>query len=58
MSADDEMRSLLAVRARAAALVARIDRRMPAAALRFSDARGYRVPLRPEQIKRELEGRG
>jgi len=55
MKAETELKRLLPQRERLMAQLAQVDRRIGAAALTFSKSRGYMFPLRPEQIKRELE---
>jgi hypothetical protein len=45
----------MAERERVAARLASLDRDISAACRAWSDDRGYRVPLRPEQVRRALE---
>ncbi len=55
MSAAADVRRLLPAVERAEARARQLRQRLTDAAARFSYERGYRVPLRPEQLKRELE---
>lgn len=45
---------LIAEREAQARLLADLDARIAEACRRYSYARGYRVPLRPEQVRREV----
>lgn len=54
MTAAAELRRILPALEKAKARTAELENRMRAASLRYADEQGYRVPLRPEQIKREL----
>ena len=58
MNPASELRRDLPALERAEARVRELRQRIAEAGRRYSFERGYRVPLRPEQIKRELEGQG
>lgn len=55
MTPETELKRLLPQRDRLAAQLAQVERRIGEAAVNFSKARGFMFPLRPEQIRRELE---
>jgi hypothetical protein len=54
VTAAAELRRIMPALEKAKARAAVLERRLHAASLRYSDENGYRIPLRPEQIKREL----
>jgi hypothetical protein len=54
MTAAAELRRILPALEKTKERLRQLERRAQVQTLRYCDEQGYRVPLRPEQIKREL----